>query len=102
MLHLNLQAIPERLANEDRGICYNSKNKAKPQENYLKEMEKSNPPDKEFKIQIVKMFTDLRIRMVEHIKNFNKEVDNIKKKLKHICVYMCVCNFYNRYKHVYN
>lgn len=48
------------------------------------------------------MFTDLRIRMVEHIKNFNKEVDNIKKKLKHICVYMCVCNFYNRYKHVYN
>ena len=51
---------------------------------------------------ILKMFQDLRIRMVEHIKNFNKEVDNIKKKLKHICVYMCVCNFYNRYKHVYN
>ena len=47
------------------------------------------------------MFTDLRIRMVEHIKNFKKEVDYIKKKLKHICIYMCVCNFYNRYKNVY-
>ena len=42
-------------------------------------MEKSNLPDKEFKIKIVNMLTDLRRRMVEHSKNFNKEIENVKK-----------------------
>ena len=52
-------------------------------------MEKSNLPGKESKLEIVKMSPDLRIRM-ERITNFNKEVEHIKKIMKHICVYVCV------------
>lgn len=37
------------------------------------------------------MFTDLRIRMVEHIKNFKKEVDYIKKKIEtYMYIYVCM------------
>lgn len=41
-------------------------------------MEISNLPDKEFKIIIIKMFAKVRRRMVEHIENFNKEIENKK------------------------
>ena len=42
-------------------------------------MKTGNLPDKEFKVMIIKMLTKLR-RMDEHSENFNKELDNIKKK----------------------
>ena len=36
-------------------------------------MEKSNLPNKEFKVLIIKMFTEHGRRMDEHMKTFNKE-----------------------------
>ena len=39
----------------------------------------SNLPDKEFKVMIIRMFTELRRRMDELSKNFNKEFENIRK-----------------------
>lgn len=34
--------------------------------------EVSNFPDKEFKVMVIEMFTELRRRMEEHSENFNK------------------------------
>ena len=45
-------------------------------------MEISNLPDKEFKIMFVKMLTKLGSRMEEHRKNFNRELENERKKKK--------------------
>ena len=42
-------------------------------------MEINNLPDKEFKVLIIKMFNELKIRMDKHCKKFNKELENIKK-----------------------
>ena len=43
-------------------------------------MEVSNLPDKEFKLMVLKMFTKFDKRVEELSKNFNKEIQNIKKK----------------------
>lgn len=42
-------------------------------------MEISNLLNKEFKIMIIKRFTELRKRMDEHSENFNREIKNIRK-----------------------
>ena len=38
----------------------------------------SNLPDKDFKITVIKLFTELRRRMDEHSENFIKETANIR------------------------
>ena len=43
------------------------------------EMERSNTPDKEFKVMDIKMLTKLRERMDKHSKNLNKETENVRK-----------------------
>ena len=42
-------------------------------------MELSNLPDKELKVMVTKMLTELGRRMDEHSENFNKEKNNIRK-----------------------
>ena len=42
-------------------------------------MEISNLPDKEFKVMVIKMVTELGRRVDEHSENFNKERENIRK-----------------------
>lgn len=51
----------------------------KSSEKELNEVEISNLPRKEFKVTILKIFTELGKRMDEHSKNFNKKLENIKK-----------------------
>ena len=41
-------------------------------------MEISNLPNKEFKVMIIKILTELR-RMNEYSENFNQKLENIKK-----------------------
>ena len=41
----------------------------------LKETEISNLPDKEFKVMVIKMLTDLGRKMDEHSENFNKRTE---------------------------
>ena len=48
------------------------KEQDKTSEKELNEVEISNLPDKEFKVTIIKMFTELRRRMDEHSENFNR------------------------------
>ena len=52
-------------------------------EKELNKIEISNLPEKEFKIMIIKMITELERRKGEtddHSENFSKELENIKKK----------------------
>ena len=42
-------------------------------------MERSNLPDKEFKVMVTEVLTKLRRRMDEHHENFSKERENIRK-----------------------
>ena len=56
----------------------------KTSENKLSEMEISNLPDKEFKVMVIKMFTELRRRMYEHSENFSKKIENIRKFQKEV------------------
>lgn len=42
-------------------------------------METTNPPDKEFKIMVITMFTGLEKKVDELIENFNKDIENKKK-----------------------
>ena len=51
----------------------------KSSEKELNEVEISNLPRKEFKVTILKIFTEHGKRMDEHSKNFNKKLENIKK-----------------------
>ena len=39
--------------------------------------------DKEFKVMVLKMPTKFVGKMDEHFKNFNKEIENIRKYQKH-------------------
>ena len=55
------------------------KNKITTLEKDLKEVETSDFPDKEFKVMVTKILTDLRRRMDEQSKNFTKEVENIRR-----------------------
>ena len=43
-------------------------------------MEKSNLPNKEFKVMIIRMLKKLSRRMDEHSEKFNKELENIKNQ----------------------
>ena len=45
----------------------------------LSELEISTLPNKEFKVLIIKMLSELRRRMDECCKKFNKKLENIKK-----------------------
>ena len=49
------------------------KEQDKTSEKDLNEMEISNPPDKEFKVMVIKMLTELRRRVNKHSENLNKE-----------------------------
>ena len=43
-------------------------------------MEISNLPNKQSKVMVIKMFTELRRRMDEHSETLNKELGSIKKE----------------------
>ena len=57
---------------------FQTKEKDKWPEKDINEMELSNSLNKEFKAMVIKMLTELR-RMDKHSRNFNKEVENIRK-----------------------
>ena len=46
----------------------------------ISKVEISNQPNKDFKVMIMKMLTDLRRIMDEYSENFNKELENIESK----------------------
>ena len=50
------------------------KEQDKTPEEELKELEISSPPNKEFKVMIIKMIKELRRRLDEHSEKFNKEL----------------------------
>lgn len=54
------------------------KKQDKTSEKDFNEIEKSNVPDKEFKLIVIKMFTELRRRPDEHSKNINEKTENIR------------------------
>ena len=67
-----------------RNILYSKqKNKIKTLEKDLKEVETSDFPDKEFKVMVTKILTDLR-RMDGQSKNFTKEVEYIRRYLMEV------------------
>ena len=54
-------------------VCFKQNNKVKPQGGRkLNKIEISNLPDKEFKVVVIKMISELR--MDEHGENFSKEI----------------------------
>lgn len=53
-----------------------TKERDKISEKELNAMEISNLPDKEFKVLVIKMLTELRERMDELSENVNKEIEN--------------------------
>lgn len=57
------------------------KEQDKTPEEELNEMEMRNLPDKEFKVKIIKMLSELRRRMDEYSDKFKKESENLKKNL---------------------
>ena len=63
---------------------YQMKEKDKPPEKQLNEVEIGNIPEKEFRIMIVKMIQDLRKRMEAKIEKmqeiFNKDLEELKDK----------------------
>ena len=66
--------------NEQTKKYISNQRKGESLEKDLTEMEISNLPDKEFKVTVIMMlFIDLGRRMEEHSKNFNKEIENIRK-----------------------
>lgn len=88
--HLLRKATPSRLGdaadlfntekqrvkqNEEAEIYFKTKQQDKTSE---KEPEISNLPDKELKVMVIMIFTELG-RMDECTKNFNKDVENRKK-----------------------
>ena len=48
-------------------------------EKELNKTEINNLPDKEYKLIIIRMLTDLGRRIDKYSENFNKELENIKK-----------------------
>ena len=44
----------------------------------MNEMERSNLPDKEFKVMVIKLLIILGKRIDEHSENFNRDLKNIK------------------------
>lgn len=60
---------------------FQMKEQDKTPEEELNEMEMRNLPDKEFKVKIIKMLSELRRRMDEYSDKFKKESENLKKNL---------------------
>ena len=58
---------------------FQTKEQDKPPETNLNKIEMSDLPYREFKILIIKMFTEVRRAMPKWSENFNKEMENIKK-----------------------
>lgn len=58
-------------------------NNIEPQKKKHSVKQRSNLPDKEFKVVIIKMLTELWRGVDKHSENFNKERENVKKK-KHL------------------
>ena len=58
---------------------YQMKEQDKIPEKQLNEVEIGNVPEKEFRIMIVKMIQDLRIRIDEMQETFNKDVEELKR-----------------------
>lgn len=53
------------------------KKQDKTSEKDFNEIEKSNISDEEFKLTVIKMFTELRRRPDEHSENINEKTENI-------------------------
>ena len=58
---------------------FQMKEQYKTSEKEVNEVEISNLPNKEFKVMIIKIPSELRKRMNEHSENFNKELEHIKR-----------------------
>ena len=58
---------------------FQTKEQDKSPETNLNKIEMSDLPDREFKIMVMKMFTEVRRAMSEQSENFNKQTENIKK-----------------------
>ena len=71
-----MQRIKE---NEETEIYSKWKNEITSHKKGLNKIVISNLPDKEFKIMVAVMLTELRRRMDEQSENFNKEIENIRK-----------------------
>lgn len=52
---------------------FQTKEQDKAPEKYLNEMEVRDLPDKEFKIPVIRMLTEVRTAMHEKSKNFNRD-----------------------------
>lgn len=59
-------------------------NGRKNSEKDLNEIDINDLPDKEFKILVIKILTELGRRMNEYSENFNKETENIRKYLTEV------------------
>ena len=57
---------------------FQMKEQNKTSERELNKKKISNLPDKEFKVMVIKMLTELG-KIVDYSKNYNKEKENIKK-----------------------
>ena len=62
-----------------QGTMFQTKEQDKSPETNLNKIEMSDLPDREFKIMVMKMFTEVRRAMSEQSENFNKQTENIKK-----------------------
>ena len=62
----------------DRGISFKSKKKANSPQKELNEIKISNLADEELKVTVINMLSGLK-RINEYSKNFNKELQNLKK-----------------------
>lgn len=67
-----------------KGLCFplkqaNKQKIHKTPETVLNEIETSALSDKEFKVMVIKMLTELRRRMGGHSEIFNEETENVKK-----------------------
>ena len=58
---------------------FQKKEQDKTSEKELNKTKISNLPDKEFKVMVIKILTELRKGMEEHSENFHQELENIKK-----------------------
>ena len=50
----------------------------------LNKIEINSLPDKEYKLMVIRMLTELGRRINEHSENFNKELENIKKSQREL------------------
>lgn len=70
------QHSPGELRN--RGIS-SKQEQDKASETHLNEMEISDLPDREFKVMVIKVLTEVRKTMGKYSEHFNKDIENFKK-----------------------